>query len=50
MYFSNKRYFSKGNSLLPTEVVGRERQTRQVASGVARRSTKSKKRTKKKKW
>ena len=49
MFFTNKRYFSRGNSLLPTEVVGRDRQSRQQASGVARQSKKSKKRTKKKK-
>jgi hypothetical protein len=49
MFFTNKRYFSRGNSLLPTEVVGRGRQSRQQASGVARQSKKSKKRTKKKK-
>ena len=49
MYFTNKRYFSRGNSLLPIEEAGRDRQSRQQASGVARQSKKSKKRTKKKK-
>ena len=46
MYFTNKRYFSRGNSLLPIEEAGRDRQRRggQQAS-TTRREKKSRKRT-----
>eukprot|EP01050_Picozoa_sp_SAG11_P047048 SAG11_NODE_24404_length_373_cov_4.821168_1_plen_42_part_10 len=42
MYFSNSRYFSNGNALLPTEVAARDRRRRRVAPTTVAKSKKKK--------